>query len=167
MEVSGLLASVASYRSCDRLGPQAEQGIGAVPQHAAILVHLVAASVLRSRERLAVGRPTILVVGEPGVRLLLVVAVGVQVALLPLVQGVRAEVVVRTGQLWIDEVSQLGTSRLDGVLLLLPAAAVFQEERLQLPGIVDGGIGRLLSHIRVVCFRTHQGVASGPEQDIH
>ena len=76
---------------CDRLGAQAEQGIGAIPQHAAVLVHIAASTILRSRERVhpieggllaagVVGRgPAILVVREPRVRLLLVVVVAVVV----------------------------------------------------------------------------------------
>ena len=94
MEVARLFARVATQRAGDRLGSQAEKSVRACPKNAAVLLHLV--PVLRSRERVAVdgvvGGPTILVTGEPRIRLL-TVAVGVQVCFLPLVQRVGATVV--------------------------------------------------------------------------
>ena len=141
MEVARLLSRVAAQRAGDRLGTQAEQSVRACSKNAAVLVHLV--PVLRSRERVAVdgvvGGPTILVTGEPRIRLL-TVAVGVQVCFLPLVQGVGATVV---------------------FLLLVRAALlsgeplVLQHEGLQLPGgVVDGGVRWLLPDVCVVCLWT-------------
>ena len=143
MEVARLFARVASQRAGDRLGTQAEQSVRACSKNAAVLLHLV--PVLRSRERVAVdgvvGGPTILVTGEPRIRLL-TVAVGVQVCFLPLVQGVGATVV---------------------FLLLVRAALlsgvgeplVLQHEGLQLPGgVVDGGVRWLLPDVCVVCLWT-------------
>ena len=146
MEVARLLSRVAAQCTSDRLGSQAEQSVRACPKNAAVLVHLV--PVLRSRERVAVDGvvgcgPTILVTGEPRIRLL-TVAVGVQVCFLPLVQGVGATVV---------------------FLLLVRAALlsgvgeplVLQHEGLQLPGgVVDGGVRWLLPDVCVVCLWTRR-----------
>ena len=146
MEVARLLSRVAAQCTSDRLGSQAEQSVRACPKNAAVLVHLV--PVLRSRERVAVDGvvgcgPTILVTGEPRIRLL-TVAVGVQVCFLPLVQGVGATVV---------------------FLLLVRAALlsgvgeplVLQHEGLQLPGgVVDGGVRWLLPDVCVFCLWTRR-----------
>ena len=143
MEVARLFSRVAAQRAGDRLGSQAEKSVRACSKNAAVLLHLV--PVLRSRERVAVdgvvGGPTILVTGEPRIRLL-TVAVGVQVRFLPLVQRVGATVV---------------------FLLLVRAALlsgggeplVLQHEGLQLPvGVVDGGVRWLLPDVCVVCLWT-------------
>ena len=144
IEVAQLLSRVAAQRAGDRLGTQAEQSVRACSKNAAVLVHLV--PVLRSGERVAVDGvvgcgPTILVTGEPRIRLL-TVAVGVQVRFLPLVQGVGATVV---------------------FLLLVRAALlsgeplVLQHEGLQLPvGVVDGGVRWLLPDVCVVCLWTRR-----------
>ena len=143
MEVSRLFARVAAQRACDRLWTQAEQSVRARSKNAAVLVHLV--PVLRSRERVAVdgvvGGPTILVTGEPRIRLL-AVAVGVQVRFLPLVQGVGAAVVL---------LLLVGAALLSGIPLVL------QHEGLQLPvGVVDGGVRWLLPDVCVVCLWTRR-----------
>ena len=147
MEVARLFARVAAQCAGDRLGSQAEKSIRACPKNAAVLVHLV--PVLRSGERVAVdgvvGGPTILVTGEPRIRLL-TVAVGVQVCFLPLVQRVGATMV---------------------FLLLVRAALlscvplVLQHEGLQLPGgVVDGGVRWLLPDVCVVCLWTRRPAKS-------
>ena len=138
MEVARLFARVAAQRAGDRLGSQAEQSVRARSKNAAVLVHLV--PVLRvAVDGVVGGGPSILVTGEPGIRLL-AVAVGVQVCFLPLVQGVGATVV---------------------FLLLVRAALlsgeplVLQHEGLQLPvGVVDGGVRWLLPDVCVVCLWT-------------
>ena len=139
MEVARLFARVAAQRACDRLGTQAEQSVRACSKNAAVLLHLV--PVLRIAVDGVVGGPTILVTGEPRIRLL-TVAVGVQVRFLPLVQRVGATVV---------------------FLLLVRAALlsgggeplVLQHEGLQLPvGVVDGGVRWLLPDVCVVCLWT-------------
>ena len=138
MEVARLLSRVAAQRAGDRLGTQAEQSVRACSKNAAVLLHLV--PVLRvAVDGVVGGGPTILVTGEPRIRLL-TVAVGVQVCFLPLVQGVGATVV---------------------FLLLVRAALlsgeplVLQHEGLQLPGgVVDGGVRWLLPDVCVVCLWT-------------
>ena len=136
IEVAQLLSRVAAQRAGDRLGTQAEQSVRACPKNAAVLLHLVPVRVAVDG---VVGGPTILVTGEPRIRLL-AVAVGVQVCFLPLVQGVGATVV---------------------FLLLVRAALlsgeplVLQHEGLQLPvGVVDGGVRWLLPDVCVVCLWT-------------
>ena len=137
IEVAQLLSRVAAQRAGDRLGTQAEQSVRACSKNAAVLVHLV--PVLRVAVDGVVGGPTILVTGEPRIRLL-TVAVGVQVCFLPLVQGVCAAVVF---------LLLVRPALLSGVPLVL------QHEGLQLPvGVVDGGVRWLLPDVCVVCLWT-------------
>ena len=139
MEVARLFARVAAQRAGDRLGSQAEQSVRACSKNAAVLVHLV--PVLRVAVDGVVGGPTILVTGEPRIRLL-TVAVGVQVRFLPLVQGVGATVVF---------LLLVRAALLSGVGVPL----VLQHEGLQLPvGVVDGGVRWLLPDVCVVCLWT-------------
>ena len=148
MEVSRLLARVAAQCAGDRLGSQAEKSVRARSKNAAVLLHLV--PVLRSGEGVAVdgvvGGPTILVTGEPRIRLL-AVAVGVQVRFLPLVQGVGATVMLLL---------------LVGAVLLSAVPLVLQHEGLQLPvGVVDGGVRWLLPDVCVVCLWTRRPAEGG------
>ena len=138
MEVSRLLvARVAAQRAGDRLRSQAEKSVGARSKNAAVLVHLVPVRVAVDG---VVGGPTILVTGEPRIRLL-AVAVGVQVRFLPLVQGVGAAVVF---------LLKVGAA-------LLSVPLVLQHEGLQLPvGVVDGGVRWLLPDVCVVCLWTRR-----------
>ena len=138
MEVSWLLvARVAAQRAGDRLRSQAEQSVRARSKNAAVLVHLVPVRVAVDG---VVGGPTILVTGEPRIRLL-AVAVGVQVRFLPLVQGVGAAVVL---------LLKVGAA-------LLSVPLVLQHEGLQLPvGVVDGGVRWLLPNVCVVCLWTRR-----------
>ena len=138
MKVSRLLvARVAAQRAGDRLRSQAEQSVRACPKNAAVLVHLVPVRVAVDG---VVGGPTILVTGEPRIRLL-AVAVGVQVRFLPLVQGVGATVVL---------LLKVGAA-------LLSVPLVLQHEGLQLPvGVVDGGVRWLLPNVCVVCLWTRR-----------
>ena len=138
MEVSRLLvARVAAQRAGDRLRSQAEQSVRARSKNAAVLVHLVPVRVAVDG---VVGGPTILVTGEPRIRLL-AVAVGVQVRFLPLVQGVGAAVVL---------LLKVGAA-------LLSVPLVLQHEGLQLPvGVVDGGVRWLLPNVCVVCLWTRR-----------
>ena len=139
MEVSRLLvARVAAQRAGDRLRSQAEKSVRARSKNAAVLVHLVPVRVAVDG---VVGGPTILVTGEPRIRLL-AVAVGVQVRFLPLVQGVGAAVVL---------LLLVGAALLSGIPLVL------QHEGLQLPvGVVDGGVRWLLPDVCVVCLWTRR-----------
>ena len=138
MKVSRLLvARVAAQRAGDRLRSQAEQSVRARSKNAAVLVHLVPVRVAVDG---VVGGPTILVTGEPRIRLL-AVAVGVQVRFLPLVQGVGAAVVL---------LLKVGAA-------LLSVPLVLQHEGLQLPvGVVDGGVRWLLPNVCVVCLWTRR-----------
>ena len=138
MKVSRLLvARVAAQRAGDRLRSQAEQSVRARSKNAAVLVHLVPVRVAVDG---VVGGPTILVTGEPRIRLL-TVAVGVQVRFLPLVQGVGAAVVL---------LLKVGAA-------LLSVPLVLQHEGLQLPvGVVDGGVRWLLPNVCVVCLWTRR-----------
>ena len=139
MEVAQLLSRVAAQRAGDRLGTQAEQSVRACSKNAAVLVHLV--PVLRVAVDGVVGGPTILVTGEPRIRLL-TVAVGVQVRFLPLVQRVGATVVF---------LLLVRAALLSGVGVPL----VLQHEGLQLPvRVVDGGVRWLLPDVCVVCLWT-------------
>ena len=143
MEVSRLLvARVAAQRAGDRLRSQAEQSVRARSKNAAVLVHLVPVRVAVDG---VVGGPTILVTGEPRIRLL-AVAVGVQVRFLPLVQGVGATVVL---------LLKVGAA-------LLSVPLVLQHEGLQLPvGVVDGGVRWLLPNVCVVCLWTRRPAEGG------
>ena len=147
IEVAQLfVARVAAQRAGDRLGSQAEKSVRACSKNAAVLLHLV--PILRYRERVVavdgvVGGPTILVTGEPRIRLL-TVAVGVQVRFLPLVQGVGATVVF---------LLLVRAALLSGVGVPL----VLQHEGLQLPvRVVDGGVRWLLPDVCVVCLWTRR-----------